>query len=271
MTHAPWMSSRVDETCASVRQVGEAGIAIGLSTTPLVLTDLVAAWSERADACEQLRPPLDICAGPSALAEQARHAGPPDTRPDDLERRLRHRVNDAIVTRWSTGVIAEIATAWRPCLVAVSGVLVACQRPSSPQTWDLGCHAAASVGWMCLWEPYIRADIGDDDRRLIIALTAVVRRSFWAYAYRDVTLVCDRPIQYHIEQRRDGQRRLDCATGPAVTWADRTTRYVLHGLPVPEHAVMDPARITDQDIDTAPERTAALLRARRAHARRKNR
>jgi hypothetical protein len=73
----------------------------------------------------------------------------------------------------------------------------------------------------------------------------VAKNAGWWWAFRDFTVVTDRPAELH----RDQQGRLHSATGPAIRYRDGWGFHVWHGRRVPAWVVENP---TIQQISREP-------------------
>lgn len=69
----------------------------------------------------------------------------------------------------------------------------------------------------------------------------------WWWPTRDFVMVCDRPVELHVEATADSHR-LHNAVGPAIRWADGWALYFWHGIRVPADLI---------ETDWTPERILA--------------
>ena len=66
----------------------------------------------------------------------------------------------------------------------------------------------------------------------------------WWMPFQHVCVVADRPVEQYV----DGQRRLHCATGPAMRFADDLCLWRWHGVRVPQQVIEAPETLTLDQI-----------------------
>jgi hypothetical protein len=91
------------------------------------------------------------------------------------------------------------------------------------------------------------------------ALAAVCRSAGWWWPFARVAVVCERPVAL----RRDEAGRLDCATGPALGFADGLALYAWRGMPVPAGFLDELSSLTPERIRA--EENAELRRVMLEH------
>lgn len=74
----------------------------------------------------------------------------------------------------------------------------------------------------------------DDWQRSRAYQDAVLTR--WWWPTRDFVMVCDRPVELHVETAA-GSHRLHNSSGPAIRWADGWALYFWHGTQVPAELI----------------------------------
>ncbi|WP_433225091.1 DUF6745 domain-containing protein [Microtetraspora malaysiensis] len=111
----------------------------------------------------------------------------------------------------------------------------------------LGQHDAA---WLCAFAPdpgmlrEILSGVAETERSALGGLYDVARSAGWWWPFERVALLCERPLELHL----DDLGRLHRAEGPAMLFADGFALNAWHGMPVPAGfgatmAALDPARI----------------------------
>ncbi|WP_066937510.1 DUF6745 domain-containing protein [Microtetraspora fusca] len=115
----------------------------------------------------------------------------------------------------------------------------------------LGQHDAA---WLCAFAPdpgvlrEILSGVAEAERSALGGLYDVARSAGWWWPLERVALLCERPLELHL----DDLGRLHRAEGPALLFADGFALNAWHGMPVPvgfgeTMAALDPARIRGED------------------------
>jgi hypothetical protein len=66
----------------------------------------------------------------------------------------------------------------------------------------------------------------------------------WFLPYKKVCIIADRPVRQEV----DTQRRLHCATGPAMLFADQFAIWSWHGVLVTQQIIEQPQRLTPEQI-----------------------
>ena len=115
--------------------------------------------------------------------------------------------------------------------------------------WNSGSITRERLMWWAGWiwrAGYeLELNVDEHDRQVIDGLTMAHRAFGWT-AYHRLTLVCEPPLELHVE--RVGERyRLHNTAGPAVVWAGaaKVREYRLHGVPVPEYLFRDDVSVRE--------------------------
>lgn len=114
----------------------------------------------------------------------------------------------------------------------------------------LGQHDAA---WLCVFAPdagvvrEILSGVAETERSALGALCQVARAAGWWWPFERVALLCERPVELHL----DDLGRLHRADGPAMLFADGFALQAWHGMPVPADfgatmATLDAGRIRSE-------------------------
>lgn len=86
-----------------------------------------------------------------------------------------------------------------------------------------------------------------DLERRAIAYEKTVRSAGWWWPHTGFVGVCERPKEIHLEGDAS-QKRLHCATGPALSWRDGFGLCFWHGVHVPNAWIENPASVKVADI-----------------------
>lgn len=85
-----------------------------------------------------------------------------------------------------------------------------------------------SASWLSYYS-FLYQHCGVDEWRQVSGLEKVARNSGWWWPFEDAVILTERPNVL----KRDGQFRLHCEEGPALTYPDGFSLYQWHGTPVP--------------------------------------
>lgn len=104
------------------------------------------------------------------------------------------------------------------------------------------------AAWVMYWA-YRREVLGDTEATEdATGLIAVARECGWVMCFDELAIVCERPIEVHV----DDQYRPHNTTGAAFLWKDGSGLYQVHGITIPKRFILDPSKITAQVIDNEP-------------------
>lgn len=117
-------------------------------------------------------------------------------------------------------------------------------------------HGQLNGAWLPLWEAYPPPGQAGE---VIRALAAVSRRTHWWWAYEGVAIVCERPVELHVNERG----RLHRGEGPALAYRDGFELYRWRGVTIPATFAKILATLTPEEIRA--ERNAELRRIMLEH------
>ena len=179
----------------------------------------------------------------------------------------RGAVHDALgPTGWAHLWTGAGAPAWRLVMDRVAGPLRSRLREdlmvaNRPALLDAlyGQHDAA---WLATFAAAGKARpgvVGDPAYAALEALGAVARSAGWWWAYTDVAILTERPVELH----RDNLGRLHHGDGPALRFPDGYALHAWRGMPIPTSLVAELPHLTHARI--TEERNAELRRVMLEH------
>jgi hypothetical protein len=83
-----------------------------------------------------------------------------------------------------------------------------------------------------------------EQTNILSGWSAIARNSFWWYPFENICFVCDRPNEYHFDERW----RLHNQNGMAVRFSDDYGLYAEHGVIVPAWIMESPENLTVEKI-----------------------
>jgi len=104
-----------------------------------------------------------------------------------------------------------------------------------------GCHES---NWLGFYEFFGEVLEMKEEVAPVAGLIEYAKYGGWAWLFTDVAIMTDRPAEIHL----DPEGRLHCETGMAFKWRDGTGDYVWHNVRVPEKVIMEPEKITLEEI-----------------------
>ncbi|MCZ7607011.1 MAG: hypothetical protein M5U25_13265 [Planctomycetota bacterium] len=87
------------------------------------------------------------------------------------------------------------------------------------------------------------------DRELVSTLFSMLSNNRSAVLSRNNVVVCDPPVYAELDELG----RPHSLNGPALTWGDGSAAHAINGCWVPQHAVVEPQRITLLEIELEPD------------------
>jgi hypothetical protein len=162
---------------------------------------------------------------------------------------IKRRVIDAL----SANVVARLGDAdWVDHTAALSSAIYArLSRDLQGNTWSQGtdcCHGQHDSGWLA-YPAFVR-DVGNRPD-LVAPLEGYLRiaqNAGWFLPYAKLCILCERQSNLHLDL--NGQ--LHSRSGMALAFPDGWGVYCWHGVCVPEYVVMQPERITREQINAEP-------------------
>ncbi|MFH8342511.1 DUF6745 domain-containing protein [Streptomyces sp. AM6-12] len=113
----------------------------------------------------------------------------------------------------------------------------------------LGQHDAA---WLAAFD-------GQEGGEALAGIAAVARAAGWWWPYEKVAVVCERPVELHLDEAG----RLDRGDGPALAYPDGFALYAWRGMPVPAEFLDELTELTPRRI--REEENAELRRVMLEH------
>lgn len=99
-----------------------------------------------------------------------------------------------------------------------------------------------SPWWLAHWG-YFRDVVGlelDGDLWERTSMAEAASSAGYWWPFRDFVMVCDNPVEIHVERAGEREHRMHCETGPAISWADGYGIYMWHGVQVPAWVIHEP-------------------------------
>ena len=135
-------------------------------------------------------------------------------------------------------------------------MLLDMERPGLQQAIHESLKNCVGGCWWIHWQAYesffrLVCNLEHGKIPQALAFEAAQKSSGWWWPHKQFVMVSDRPREIHIEQIRPegyGSRQLSNETGPALSYRDGFALYYWHGFEVPPHVVMEPERITLEEI-----------------------
>lgn len=99
------------------------------------------------------------------------------------------------------------------------------------QTWRAirGQHDA---GWLAFYD-FFRTECGIEETQKLNGITKVAKSAGWWWPFENICVITERPNALH----RDGQGRLHCEDGPALSYPDGFGVWSWHGVRVPRDLI----------------------------------
>ena len=109
--------------------------------------------------------------------------------------------------------------------------------------WYIRCD---DLGWVAFYDYFQRANLLKYNSPLFEDYKRLVGSGvFSSIQFENICFVCALPISVKVDDRK----RLHSINSPAIEWKDGWGLYFIHGVTVPEYVVMNPEKITVQDIE----------------------
>jgi hypothetical protein len=103
-----------------------------------------------------------------------------------------------------------------------------------------------NAGWVGFYD-YFRNECGlVEETEKLSGIIEATKECGWMYLYPEIAIICDRPSTLY----RDNLGRLHSDDCEAVGYRDGYKIYAWHGTLVPEYVIMNPEKITLEDIMT---------------------
>ncbi|MER7212761.1 DUF6745 domain-containing protein [Streptosporangium sp. NPDC000239] len=157
-----------------------------------------------------------------------------------LEGRLRDRLGQRLLDRLRCQLRARLwEPLWGQLRAQLRGQLLSQlgdRAGSDPSRYVWGAKDIwRDAYWIAFYTSALRvAGAGSDER--LDALAEVTRRLGWWIPLAGAVVMSGRPVAI----RRDGDLRLHCENGPALSWPDGHTLYAWHGTRVPKWVIEAP-------------------------------
>lgn len=121
-------------------------------------------------------------------------------------------------------------------------------------TYRWGALDSYWIAYYLFPHTYLRPMHTAEQMVLLEGWATIARNAFWWYPFDGICFVCDRPEEYHFDERR----RLHNPVGPAVRFSDGYSLYAVHGVMLPAWIIEQPDMITPSKI--SDERNVEIKR-----------
>jgi hypothetical protein len=184
----------------------------------------------------------------------------------ELRRRVTKTLDDPVfisITDKMTNNIVETLVPWvvvnienaltdcydlKPAITAaaISGIFHSLKTLSFDYQSTL-LYGQTDAYWVAFYKfcQHIGVVYEDDASKKLDLWEKFVKSAGWAYPFTQICIICDRPEV----ALRDDNNVLDGENGPAIKFRDGWEVYSSHGVMVDKWIIMEPEKITIQDID----------------------